>query len=200
MSARPLPYSDASSRTPTFIFPSAVILDARPGPCLSSPASARWKIFQPFFERSALVADGVMIGRPASSNLPLTAFDSPENAGPTIPRTPASAIALSASAGAWSGSPCESYASMPTWQSAFASLNSATARSRPFLMLTPRLPASPVSAPKNAIFTPSQDAAAPSDAESSPPQATPTSDRPIMSALARTIRLFFICFLPLGDW
>ena len=68
--------------------------EAMAGPCLSSPASARWKTFQLLSFKSAFVAEGVMMARPAASNNGLAAFDSPENAGPTMPRMPASSIAF----------------------------------------------------------------------------------------------------------
>ena len=68
-----------------FTFMVSFMYFATSGPCLASVASMRWKIFHPFFERSGLVADAEMIGRPAESNFGSTAFDSPEKAGPTMP-------------------------------------------------------------------------------------------------------------------
>src|SRR5215212_4225314 len=119
MSARPLPYSDASSTTTTFLaWSTDWMYLAAAGPCDASLPRTRKKVFQPFFASAGLVADGVMETSPASANLGSAALLSPENAGPTSPMTVLSSTAFWASEDAWAGSPWESNSLSLTWQSA----------------------------------------------------------------------------------
>src|ERR1700712_3881163 len=60
---------------------------AAAGPCTASLPSPRKKFVQPFFVRPGLVADGVMLTRPAALSAGPSAFDSPENGRPTMPDT-----------------------------------------------------------------------------------------------------------------
>src|SRR6476469_2231755 len=153
MSARPLPYSEESSTTKTFLaFTTSWMYFAAAGPWVASLPSMRKKVFQPCCESVGLVADGVMVVRPALAKIGSAALDSPENAGPTMPMTFLSLTAFCASAGACAGSPWLSKVSRVTLQLACFSLYCFTARSAPFLMLMPRLAASPVSAPKKPIL------------------------------------------------
>src|SRR6516225_5528598 len=106
MSARPFPYSDASSMTAAFFTCNvSSMYEATAGPCASSLATARWKMVQPFVDSDGFVADAVMIGSPAWLKMGLACFDSPENAGPTMATTFLSLMAVVARAGAWAGSP-----------------------------------------------------------------------------------------------
>jgi hypothetical protein len=68
-------------------------------------------VSQPFSDSAGLVADGLMVGRPASAKIGPAAADSPENAGPTMPMMASLPAASVASDGAWSGLPCESICS-----------------------------------------------------------------------------------------
>ena len=81
---------------------------AAAGPWVASLPRARKKVFQPLSASFGLVADGVIVTRPASLNAGSAALDSPENAGPTMPTTFLSSMAFFARAGACVGSPCES--------------------------------------------------------------------------------------------
>src|SRR5689334_16507914 len=155
MSARPLPYSDLSSTTPT-VFGLIVfwIYAASPGPCDASLPSARWNVFQPFLARFGFVAEGVIVGRPASLKSGSATFDSPENAGPTMATIALSSMACLANCGAWSALPWLSSFSSDTWQPAFLALKRSIASLTPCSMLMPRLAALPVSAPKKAILRP----------------------------------------------
>ena len=67
MVARPAPYSDASSITNTLVLPrvSEMYLAAA-GPWVASLPSIRKNVSQPFEARSGLVAEGVIVGSPAS--------------------------------------------------------------------------------------------------------------------------------------
>ena len=112
----------------------------------------RWKVFQPFSDSAGLVAEAVMVLRPALSKIGSAALDSPEKAGPTMPTSFLSVTAFWASPGAMDGSPWLSNEVSVTLQSAFFSLYCVTASSAPFLMLMPRLAASPVRAPKKPIL------------------------------------------------
>ena len=42
---------------------------AMPAPWVASLASRRWNVSQPFLDRSTLVAEGVMVGRPAAAKV-----------------------------------------------------------------------------------------------------------------------------------
>ena len=57
---------------------------------------------------SGSVADGVMIGRPASSKIGLATLDSPEKAGPTMPTTDLVVDGLLGQCRRLVGAPCES--------------------------------------------------------------------------------------------
>ena len=62
MSARPLPYSDASSMTNAFVaLRVSLMYLAAAGPCVASLPRARKKVFQPLSASFGLVADGVMV-------------------------------------------------------------------------------------------------------------------------------------------
>ena len=125
---------------------------AAAGPWVASLPRMRWKVFQPFSDSAGLVAEAVMMLRPAFSKIGSAALDSPEKAGPTMPTSFLSVTAFWASPGAMDGSPWLSKEVSVTLQSAFFSLYWLTASSAPFLMLMPRLAASPVSAPKKPIL------------------------------------------------
>ena len=124
---------------------------AMPAPWVASVANRRWNVSQPFLDRSTLVAEGVMVGRPAAAKVGPAFFDSPEKAGPTTPTTSAWSTSFLERPGAWSGEPCESSGWNLIWQSGLASLNWLMASSAPFLIGSPRPAASPVSAWKPAI-------------------------------------------------
>src|SRR5690242_8815073 len=114
----------------------------------------RCQVDQPFFVRSTLVADGEIDGRPSSkSDLPV-ALDSPEKPGPIRPKIESLLTISVARAGACVSLPCESKIFRPILQSAFFALYSFSASLMPLVMLTPRAPASPVWAPRNARFLP----------------------------------------------
>ena len=66
---------------------------AAAGPWVASLPRIRWKVSQPLSASVGLVADGVMVGRPASAKIGPAASDSPEKAGPTMPMTGSSPIA-----------------------------------------------------------------------------------------------------------
>src|SRR4051794_38085816 len=152
MSASPLPYSEASSTTTTFLADSTDWMYlAAAGPCEASLPSTRKKVFQPLLASAGLVADGVMATRPASLNLGSAALLSPEKAGPTSPMTVLSSTAFCASEDACAGSPWVSNSLSLTWQLAFLVLYWSIASLAPFLMFWPRLAASPVRAPKKPI-------------------------------------------------
>jgi len=109
MSAMPLPYSLPSSMTATFLVWSTLSRYwAAAGPWLLSVPTARCHSFHPLVPRVGLVADTVMLGRPACSKIGSAALDSPEKAGPISAIREESEIAFWARAGAWDGSPCES--------------------------------------------------------------------------------------------
>ena len=73
---------------------------AAAGPWVSSLPRIRWKVSQPLLgDRSGLVADGVIVARPASANAGPAASVSPEKAGPTTPTTFSSSMAWVASGG-----------------------------------------------------------------------------------------------------
>src|SRR3954467_10694636 len=106
MSARPLPYSDASSMTKVFVdLTVSLMYLAAAGPCVASLPRARKKVFQPLSASFGLVADGVMVTRPASLKAGAAAFDSPEKPGPTMPAVLLSSMAFLARVGACVGSP-----------------------------------------------------------------------------------------------
>ena len=67
---------------------------AAAGPCVASLPRTRWKVFQPFSDSAGLVAEAVMVVRPALSKIGSAALDSPEKAGPTMPTTVLSSIGL----------------------------------------------------------------------------------------------------------
>ena len=73
---------------------------AAAGPWVASLPSARKKVFQPFSASVGLVAEGVIVARPASSNSGSAALDSPEKAGPTMPTMVLSSMAFFARPGA----------------------------------------------------------------------------------------------------
>src|SRR5580658_8978777 len=124
MSAKPLPYAEASSMTATDLACSVLTMKvASAGPWASSLATARWKIVHPMVDRSVAVAEAVMIGRPAWLKIGSAALDSPEKAGPIMATTLDSPTALVARAGAWDGSPWLSKGVYFTWQLGFLASN-----------------------------------------------------------------------------
>ena len=153
MSARPLPYSDASSMTNTLVaLRSSLMYFAAAGPCEASLPRARKKVFQPFLASAGLVADGGDRGQAGLverrvGRLGLTGEGRADDAddGLVVDRL------LGQCRGLGLGSPWESKCLSVTLQSLCFSLYCSTARSTPFLMLMPRLAASPVSAPKKPI-------------------------------------------------
>ncbi len=107
---------------------------AAAGPCVASLPSARKKVFQPLSARVGLVAEGVIVTRPASLNSGSAALDSPEKAGPTMPTMVLSSMAVFARPGACVGSPWESKFARVTLQLAFLSLYWLRASLTPFWM------------------------------------------------------------------
>ena len=112
---------------------------ATAGAWVASLPSTRWKVVQPFVDRSGLVADAETVTRPASLNAGPVASVSPENVGPTTPMNESSLMICWASGVAFSGSPCESKASIVTLQLGLSFSKSARATLMPLVMLMPRL-------------------------------------------------------------
>src|SRR4051812_734838 len=159
-SARPLPYSEASSTTKTFFDASTFLMyRAAPGPCEASLPSARWKVLSPCCASFGFVADAVRMTTPALLRIGLATLDSPEKAGPTTPRILASCTTEEARPEACAGSPAESFSTRATLQSAFCLLYWSRASLAPSRMLMPSWALPPVSAPKNAILLSQFDAA-----------------------------------------
>ena len=97
---------------------------AAAGPWVASLPRMRWKVFQPFSDSAGLVAEAVMMLRPALSKIGSAALDSPEKAGPTMPTSFLSVTAFWARPGAIDGSPWLSNEVSETLQSAFFALYS----------------------------------------------------------------------------
>ena len=91
------------------------------------------------------VADGETFGMPASSRIGTAVFDSPENAGPTMPTT-LSVSAFLAWLVAWVGSPWVSYLISLTWVTPDLALCCSRASSTPLEMLMPSCAFGPVCA------------------------------------------------------
>src|SRR6478609_6717129 len=124
---------------------------ATDGPWTASLASPRKKFVQPFFVRSAFVADEVSESRPAWLKIAPVALVSPENAGPSRPMTLASPMICGATWVAFCGSPSVSNCLICTWQFGFAWLCSSAAICAPLRMLIPSAALAPVSAPAMAM-------------------------------------------------
>ena len=84
------------------------------------------------------MADGVMLTRPAAFSAGPTAFDSPENGRPTMPRTAGLLMTACVGPTAVSGVPPESDLTRVTWQPGFAWLCWFTASSVALAIACPR--------------------------------------------------------------
>ena len=110
---------------------------ATAGPWTASLPRPRKKFVHPFCVRPGLVADGVMLTRPAALRAGPMARDSPENGRPTRPRTAGLLISPVVGPTAVSGVPPVSARTSVTWQFGFAALCWSTASCAALTMAMP---------------------------------------------------------------
>ncbi len=180
-SPRPLPYSDLSSTTKTFLAAAAPTMkSAMAGPWTPSFGTTRCQYFQPFSARATAVAEAEMLGIFASSSNGPTCLDSPEKAGPTSATTLSVLIACCARLTAVVGSALLSYLIISILTLGLVALYSSTASWAPLLggMTIPEF--SPDRSPIKPIF--SVVGAAESPPSDDDPESLPQAARPTVSA------------------